>query len=339
MSDSPVSADSKLVFIDDTQPGITRRPRKDGWDYFDPAGAQIADEALITRLASVALPPAYRDAWYCPDANGHLLATGIDARGRKQYRYHPDFRKQQESAKFDGLMQFGVSLPLIRRRVEADLARSDLGRDRAVAAVVRLLDTGTIRVGNEAYARLNKSFGATTLRKRHADLRGVTLRLNFRGKSGKMHNLRLTDKALLRFVRRLHDLPGQHLFQFVDAAGTPHPVGSSDVNAYLHETMGSAFSAKHFRTWGGSVTAFAALAASREVLKLRDVLETVAQTLGNTPAIARKSYIHPDLLAIAGDKAAQVQLRDELKLPRKTRWMSRHERGLVEFLDGIPATR
>jgi len=331
----PVCLKTNLVFVDDSEPGITRRAREDGWDYFDPTGAPIEDEALLSRLASVALPPAYRDAWYCPQANGHLLATGIDARGRKQYRYHPDFRAERESAKFDGLTQFGSSLPLVRRRVEEDLARSDLGRDRAVAAVVRLLDTGSIRVGNEAYARLNKSFGATTLRKRHANLRGQTLRLNFRGKSGKMHNLRLTDKALLRFVRRLQDLPGQHLFQFVDAAGEAHPVGSSDVNAYLHETMGSGFSARHFRTWGGSVTAFEALAASREILRLRDLLETVSQALGNTPAIARNSYIHPDLLAIAGDKTAQAQLRADLKLPRKTRWLSRHERGLIEFLGGV----
>ena len=330
----PVS--DSLIFVDDSQPGITRRALDGSWAYYDPTGAQIMDERVISRLASVALPPAYGNAWYCLEANGHLLATGVDARGRKHYRYHPDFRLARESAKFDGLAQFGLRLPLVRRRVEADLARGGFGRDRTIAAVVRLLDTGAIRVGTEAYARSNRSFGATTLRKRHVNLRGQTLRLHFRGKSGKMHDLRLTDRAILRVVRRLQDLPGQHLFQFLDAAGTPCPVGSSDVNAYLHETMGTAFSAKHFRTWGGSVTAFEALVTSRDTLKLRDLLETVSQTLGNTPAIARKSYIHPALLAIAGDKAAQAQLRGELRLPRKTRWLSRYERGLIELLGKTP---
>ncbi len=333
---STILAGDSLVFVDDSQPGITRCACEGGWTYHDPAGARIDDEALIGRLASVALPPAYANAWYCLDPNGHLQATGIDARGRKQYRYHPDFRQQRECAKFDGLAQFGLSLPLVRSRVETDLARSGFGRDRAIAAVVRLLDTGAIRVGNEAYARSNKSFGATTLRKRHVDVRGASLRLRFRGKSGRMHDLRLTDRTMLRFVRRLQDLPGQHLFQFLDAAGEPCPVGSGDVNAYLHETMGAEFSAKHFRTWGGSVTAFEAVTASRDILKLRDLLETVSQTLGNTPAIARKSYIHPAVLEIAADKNAQADLRGTLCLPRKTRWLSRYERGLIGFLDTAP---
>ncbi len=325
-----------LVFVDDRQPGITRRACDGGWTYHDPDGAQIEDGAAIKRLAAIALPPAYCNAWYCLDPNGHLLATGVDARGRKQYRYHPDFRQQREFAKFDGLSQFGLSLPLVRRRVEADLARHGLGRDRTIAAVVRLLDSGAIRVGNEAYAHSNKSFGATTLRKRHVDAHGNSLRLHFRGKSGKMHDLRLSDRTLLRFVRRLQDLPGQHLFQFLDAAGEPCPVGSSDVNAYLHETMGTAFSAKHFRTWGGTVTAFETLATSTEPLKLRDLLLQVSASLGNTPAIARKSYIHPAVLEIAGDKEAQAGLRRDLRLPRKTRWLSRHERGLIEMLGNLP---
>jgi DNA topoisomerase-1 len=325
-----------LIFVDDHQPGITRCACDGGWTYHDPSGARIDDEAIISRLASVALPPAYCDAWYCPDPNGHLLATGIDARGRKQYRYHPDFRQQREFAKFDGLTDFAESLPLIRHRVEIDLARGGFGRDRAIAAVVRLLDTGAIRVGNEAYARSNKSFGATTLRKRHADTKGQALRLHFRGKSGKMHDLRVTDRAILKFVRKLQDLPGQHLFQFLDADGERCPVGSSDVNAYLHETMGTAFSAKHFRTWGGTVTAFEALTTSAEPLKLRDLLLQVSANLGNTPAVARKSYIHPAVLEIASDKEAQARLRNSLRLPRKTRWLSRHERGLIELLDQTP---
>ena len=327
---------NNLVFVDDSQPGFTRLACDGGWTYHDPGGAQVKDEATIRRLAAVALPPAYCNAWYCLDPNGHLLATGVDARGRKQYRYHPDFRLAREFAKFDGLSEFGQSLPLVRRRVEGDMARRGFGRDRAIAAVVRLLDTGAIRVGNEAYARSNKSFGATTLRKRHVDARGNSLRLHFRGKSGKMHDLHLTDRTLLRFVRRLQDLPGQHLFQFLDAAGEACPVGSSDVNAYLHETMGTAFSAKHFRTWGGTVTAFEAMTTSPEPLKLRDLLLQVSANLGNTPAIARKSYIHPTVLAIAGDKEAQERLRTDMRLPRQTRWLSRHERGLIELLGNVP---
>lgn len=331
----PVS--DNLVFVDDSQPGITRRACDGGWTYHDPDGVRIEDEAAIKRLASIALPPAYCNAWYCLDPNGHLLATGVDARGRKQYRYHPDFRAAREFAKFDGLSQFGLSLPLVRRRVEADLARHGFGRDRTIAAVVRLLDTGAIRVGNEAYARSNRSFGATTLRKRHVDAKGQTLRLHFRGKSGKMHDLRLNDRTILRFVRKLQDLPGQHLFQYVDASGEPCPVGSSDVNAYIHETMGTAFSAKHFRTWGGTVTAFETLTTTTEPLKLRDLLLQVSANLGNTPAIARKSYIHPTVLAIAADKQAQERLRRDLRLPRRSRWLSRHERGLIAMLADTPA--
>lgn len=328
----PVPVSDCLVFVDDSQPGFTRRACETGWTYHDPSGAQVDDETVIRRLAAVALPPAYGNAWYCLDPNGHLLATGVDARGRKQYRYHPDFRQQREAAKFDGLAQFGQTLPLVRRRVEADLARGGFGRERAIAAVVRLLDTGAIRVGNEAYARANKSFGATTLRKRHIDVHGASMRLHFRGKSGKNHDLRLTDRTLLRFVRRLHDLPGQHLFQFLDATGEPCPVGSSDVNAYVHETMGDAFSAKHFRTWAGTATAFETLTKSRDGLKLRDLLLQVSASLGNTPAIARKSYIHPAVLEIAADHDAQARLRQNLRLPRQTRWLSRHERGLIGLL-------
>ena len=330
--------DAEPIFVDDREPGVTRKRGGRGWAYFDAEGARITDRDEIDRLNAIALPPAYRDAWFCPHPYGHLLATGIDARGRKQYRYHPRFRTVRDCAKFDGLAGFGSALPRLRRQVERDLAKRGLTRERAVASVVRLLDAAGIRVGNEAYVQANKSFGATTLRMRHAELKGQVLRLRFRAKSGKVQEARLNDRALNRFVRAMQDLPGQHLFQFLDAEGAPCPVGSSDVNAYIHAAMGEEFTAKHFRTWTASVAAFALLADADAPVPMRDLLDTVSQRLGNTPAIARKAYIHPALLALAGDKAAQAAFRAKLRLPRRTRWLSRHERGLIAYLEAAPET-
>ena len=203
---------SKLVFVDDRQPGLTRRALRHGWAYYDSAGNRITDRDEIDRLNAIALPPAYRDAWFCPHPHGHLLATGIDARGRKQYRYHPEFRTSRECVKYDSLIRFGQALPTIRKQVAGQLAGRRLSRERAIASVVRLLDTGAIRIGNEAYARENKSFGATTLRKRHARLSTKVLRLRFRAKSGKLRELDVDDRDLIRFVKAIQDLPGQHLF-------------------------------------------------------------------------------------------------------------------------------
>jgi DNA topoisomerase-1 len=326
---------SKLVFVDDGQPGLIRRRSGRGWAYFDADGRRITDRAEIDRLNAVALPPAYRDAWFCPRADGHLLATGIDARGRKQYRYHPDYRLSRECVKYDALLRFGQALPAIRRRVAKDLANRRLTRERAIACVLRLLDTGAIRIGNEAYARDNKSFGATTLRKRHADLSAKHLRLRFRAKSGKMRGLDVDDRELLRFARAIHDLPGQHLFQFIDDDGEPCPVGSADVNDYLHETAGEDFSAKHFRTWRASVIALEALIDSPEPIGVAALGEEVAQQLGNTAAIARKSYIHPAMLTLAKNREAQREL-DAIPLPRATKWLSRYERALLAILKAAP---
>jgi len=325
-----------LIFVDDSQPGITRRKLKRGWAYFDAGGERITDRDEIDRLNAIALPPAYVDAWYCRRANGHLLATGVDARGRKQYRYHPEFRAARECAKFDGLSRFASLLPLVRKRVDGDLSSRGLSRERAVASVVHLLDSTAIRVGNEAYARSNRSFGATTLRMRHADLSGQTLRLRFKAKSGRQVETRLTDRHLARFVRAMQDLPGQHLFQFLDQDGEPCPVGSADVNSYLRDTMGDDFTAKHFRTWTASVTGFELIAQSKGTVPMKMLLEHVSTRLGNTPAIARKSYIHPAIIALAGDAAGQEAFRAALQLPRATRWLSRYERGLIGFLEKAP---
>ena len=322
-----------IVYVDDQEPGITRYKLKHGWGYRNAEGRRITDRDEIDRLNTVGLPPAYSDAWFCPDPNGHIQATGTDERGRKQYRYHSGFREAQDAAKYERCGQFGELLPRLRARVEADLARRGLCREKAVAAVVRLLDLGQIRVGNEEYASANKSFGATTLRKRHAEVDGRTLYLQFRAKSGKLRMMAVTDGSLSRFVKRCQDLPGQHLFRWVDEAGEAHPVTSTDVNAYIRDATGADFTAKHFRTWGASVIAFTALAEARGHLSLRPMLEPVTEALSNTPTIARKSYVHPSLVELSKDRVTQAEFRATLRLPRATRYLSRAERGLIAFLD------
>jgi DNA topoisomerase-1 len=323
----------QLIYVDDDLPGITRRRVGKGWAYYDPEGALIRDSTERTRLNAIALPPAYVDAWFCPAGNGHILATGVDAKGRKQYRYHPDFRAARESEKFTGCLAFGKLLPLVRKRVEADLATRGLTRERAIASVVRLLDLGALRVGNKGYAKANNSFGATTLRNRHAKVTGSTLKLRFRAKSGVLREVTLSDRALSRCVRAMQDLPGQHLFQWLDDDGTPHEVSSACVNDYLCETMGEHFTAKNFRTWHASVLGFALLAKAREKLTLKTVLADVASHLGNTPAVTRRSYIHPSVLALVD---GQDEWRPSLRLPRATAWLSREERGLIALLEGGP---
>ena len=324
---------ARLIFVDDHLPGITRRKLAHGWAYTDSAGNRITDRDEIDRLNKIALPPAYEDCWFCPADNGHILATGIDAKGRKQYRYHPHFRSHREGEKFDGCASFGRLLPLVRKRVERDLASPKLSRERAIASVVRLLDTGGIRIGNEAYAKANDSFGATTLRMKHAAIRGSVLKLRFKAKSGKMREMTITDKSLSRFVKKMQDLPGQHLFQYLNDAGEPCPVGSGEVNDYLRETMAQDFTAKNFRTWHASALAFQLLAEADGQLGLKALLQEVSDRLGNTPAIARKSYVHPAVLALVD---RQEKWRAKLKLPRATQWLNRYERGLIAMLEAGP---
>ena len=323
-----------LTYVDDQLPGLTRRKLGRGWAYYDPKGQRVTDRDEIDRLNAIGLPPAYVDAWFCPSPDGHLQATGVDARGRKQYRYHTDFRAQQELAKYGRCPCFGRALPLLRARVAADLSSPGLHKDNIVAAVVRLLDIAHLRVGNEDYAKTNKSFGATTLRTRHAEVGMRRLKLEYRGKSGKPQRLTIQGRSLARIVRRWQDLPGQHLFQYLGEDGEARPVGSGDVNDYIREAMGDEFSAKHFRTWGASVIAFEALIDAGDAgLGVKALLEPVAEALGNTPAIARKSYVHPALLELA--KAGGGL--DGLRLPRATRYLSRYERGLIAFLEELEA--
>lgn len=320
----------KLVYVDPEMPGITRKKVSHGWGYWDAKGHRITDREEIDRLNGVALPPAYVDAWFCPSPHGHIQAVGYDAKGRKQYRYHPDFRAKQDAEKYDRLADFGRALPLLRAHVERDLHGKATDQDTVIAAVVRLLDVGHIRVGSEQYVKANKSFGATTLRNRHATLRGSKLTLQYRAKSGVMRKLTLGDRGLVRVVKKVQDLPGQHLFQYLNEDGEPCAVGSADVNAYIKEAMGDEFSAKHFRTWHASSIALdTAIDACKQGHKatIKDISEEVSDALGNTPTIARKSYIHPLVIDVCSTDLAQHPL------PRKTRWLSSIERALIDLLD------
>jgi DNA topoisomerase I len=302
------------------------------WAYFDAEGNRITDRDEIERLNAIGLPPAYENAWFCADPNGHLQATGIDARRRKQYRYHPDFRAKRDTAKYDGLLEFGKVLSKLRRRVDRDLRRRNLSREAVLAAVVRLLDTEHIRIGNEQYAKQNKSFGATTLRSRHLKRTGHGLMMRFTGKHGIVHEVKITDSNLKRICKRCHDLPGQMLFQYVNGDGEPKPITSGDVNEYIKEATGGDFTAKHFRTWGASVIACEQLLKKAEDARItvKTVVEPVAQALGNTPAISRKSYVHPQLL-----EAVKTDPRDPLsgmERPRSRKRLSTSEVALLEFL-------
>jgi DNA topoisomerase-1 len=327
---------SALEYVDDRGPGITRKKASHGWAYYSPAGQRITDRDEIDRLNRIALPPAYADAWYCPSDCGHLLATGIDARGRKQYRYNPEFRLRQEAEKFDGCASFGRCLPKVRKRVAKDLASRKLSRARAIASVIRLLDLGAIRVGNTSYAKENKSFGATTLLRRHAKVTGGKLKLRFVAKSGVLREATISDRTLAGVVRKMQDLPGQHLFQYLDADGEAHPVGSADVNAYLSDVMGEHFTAKNFRTWHASVLALKLLAEADRPLTIKELTTQVAEHLGNTPAMARKSYIHPAVIALVD---RQLKWRARLKLPRESKWLDRYERALIKVLEKAPKAK
>jgi DNA topoisomerase-1 len=289
-----------LRYVSDDMPGIRRRKRGKGFTFLDAKGNTVSDARTVERIRKLAIPPAWTDVWICPIANGHLQATGRDARGRKQYRYHADWRNVRDETKFGRMIAFGDALPKIRERVERDLSLRGLPREKVVATVVRLLESTLIRVGNREYARQNGSFGLTTLRDGHVDIEGSKLRFEFRGKSGKDHSVEIQDRRVARIVRQCRDLPGQTLFQYLDEAGERQKITSEDVNAWLKETTGEDFTAKDFRTWGGTVLALSALLevgvceSEKEAGKaVVDTVKRVAEDLGNRPAICRKYYIHP----------------------------------------------
>lgn len=297
-----------LRWVSDTEPGLRRERRGDAFIYLDAQGRELTDEKRLAQIRQLAIPPAYTDVWICRQPNGHLQATGRDARGRKQYRYHPDFRAHREDHKFERLLEFGQALPRIRRRVAEDLkasTRAGPSRTLVLATLVRLLDSTVMRVGNDEYARGNRSYGLTTLRRRHAGLSGTKLKLRFRGKHGVLHEVALDDPQVARVVRRCQQLPGQELFHYVGEDGETHAVGSGEVNDYLEAAAGARFTAKDFRTWHGSVRALELLRLACQACegapKLAPVIAEVARHLGNTPAVCRKAYVHPAVLALAED--------------------------------------
>lgn len=292
-----------LVYAQDSGPGIRRVRRGHGFHYLTPRGRPIRDRATLDRIKSLAIPPAWRDVWICPNAHGHLQATGRDHRGRKQFRYHPRWRAVRDESKFSHLVAFGKALPRIRARLRRDLKRSGLPREKVLATVVRLLEATLIRVGNEEYARHNGSYGLTTMRDRHARVRKDEIQFEFRGKSGVRHCVTLRNPRLARVVSRCQEIPGQELFQYLDEQGQRHPIESADVNEYLRSISGSDYTAKDFRTWAGTVLAIELLreagpgksptAAKRNIVR---AVESVAKRLGNTAAVCRKCYIHPGVL-------------------------------------------
>ena len=297
------AADAGLRWVCDDAAGLRRVRAGKGFRYVDADGKRVRDDKTLERIRTLAIPPAWTDVWICASPNGHLQATGRDARRRKQYRYHERWRATRDETKYDKMVLFGLALPKIRARVEHDLALPGLPRDKVLATVVRLLETTLIRVGNEEYARANKSFGLTTLRNHHVDVDGAELRFEFRGKSGKKHRVAVHDRRLARIVRRCQDLPGHELFQYVDDDGALHPIDSQDVNEYLKEITHQDITAKDFRTWNGTVLAAAAL---REALRsgprgrskrvVTRCIDRVAAELGNTKAVCKKSYIHPAVI-------------------------------------------
>ena len=325
-----------LCYVDDkTLAGITRKRKGRYWMYFHADGSRVTDRDEIDRLNAVGMPPAYERCWFCPKPNGHIQATGYDARGRKQYRYHPDFRARQDNLKYERLAAFGRALPKLRKKIEEDIQGKATNYETVLAGVVRLIDETQMRVGNEAYAKENKSFGATTLRNRHARVERGRLRISYTGKHGIKRTVTVTDRNLARIARKTQDLPGQNLFEYVNQDGNVCPVGSADVNLYIKQAMGEEFTAKDFRTWGASVIAFETMLErirEKGSVKLKSMIEPVAEALGNTAAISRKSYVHPALIEAAKDAGAF----GERKLPRETKYLSSAERGLIEFLEALP---
>ncbi len=323
-SPTPVKLANGLVYVDPGMPGMSRVRQGQSFRYRDVKGRWLQDADEIARIRRLAIPPAYRDVWICPLSNGHLQATGIDARGRKQYRYHLEWRSLKDEGKFERLEAFGRALPSIRRRVAIDLQsdpKAPLERKLVLATLVRLLDTTFLRIGNEEYASSNGSFGLTTLRNKHAALRGSALKLRFRGKSGVMHEAQVDDVRIAKVVRRCQQLPGQELFQYEGEDGTPRSISSTDVNDYLREIAGDNFTAKDFRTWHGTVqalelTRLACISPDAESGRVhysaKEILTAVAKQLGNTPAVCKKAYVHPAVLSLGSALAAKSDTVDEI---------------------------
>ena len=338
----PVEAaeEAGLRYVSDEQPGYTRRRRGQSFQYFDTDGKLIQDEARLLRIGRLAIPPAYHDVWICPLPNGHIQATGRDDRSRKQYRYHERWRAIRDENKYDRILTFAAALPKIRRRVQADLKLSELKREKVLAAVLQLLERTFIRVGNEEYARQNKSFGLTTMKDRHVKVRGKKLQFRFRGKGGKEHEVDFMDRRLAKIVRKLQDLPGQDLFQYFDEEGKLCNVTSQDANDYLREITGEDFTAKDFRTWAGTVLTAMALNAQEKFAtkkeaksNLKNAIAAAAKLLRNTPTVCRKCYVHPAIVEsyLNGNliEGLQTKLDEAEEIPD----FSDDERAVLNFLN------
>ncbi|MDB5915329.1 MAG: topB [Ramlibacter sp.] len=331
-----------LLYVSDEDAGIRRERVGDGFEYFKPNGERVSDPATLQRIRKLAIPPAYQDVWICNRANGHLQATGRDARGRKQYRYHPQFREVRESTKYEHMMEFARALPAIRAKLAEHMALRGLPREKVLATVVHLLETTLIRVGNDDYAKENKSYGLTTLRNPHVKVDGSELRFQFKGKSGKTWRLQVKDRRVAKIVRACQELPGQRLFQYKDEQGEVREVTSADVNAYLKESTGRDITAKDFRTWAGTVMAALALqefqafdTKATQKKNLRAAIERVSSRLGNTPTICRKCYIHPEVLNayVEGNMLLQIEKQVESELADKLQELKPEEAAVLAMLE------
>ncbi len=330
-----------LVYVTDDKPGISRKPGSDGFDYFKPNGKMLTDPKTLERIKKLAVPPAYQDVWICPSPDGHLQATGRDAKGRKQYRYHPKFRESRDETKYQHMLEFAAALPTVRARIDTDMGLRGLPREKVLATIAHLLEITMIRVGNEDYAKQNKSYGLTTLNNRHVAVEGSDLKFAFKGKSGKEWRLKIRDRRVARIVKAIQELPGQHLFQYVDEEGERHDVTSGDVNLYLKEISGRSITAKDFRTWTGTVLAAMALtefekfssqtAAKRNV---RAAIEKVSARLGNTPSICRKCYVHPEVLKsyLSDELVLELQHEVEYELATELASLRPEEAVVLAFL-------
>jgi DNA topoisomerase-1 len=331
----------ELKYITDETPGIRRKRVGTGFTYVGPGGRPVRDEETLRRIKALVIPPAWTEVWICADSNGHLQATGYDARGRKQYRYHARFREVRDQTKYNRMLEFARVLPKVRRQVTRDLRLHGLPRRKVLAAVVRLLETTLVRVGNDEYAKANQSFGLTTLRDRHAKINGSRVTLEFKGKSGVEHEVDLSDARLAKIVKACQDLPGQELFQYRDDEGRVRDVGSADVNQYIQEVAGDGFTAKDFRTWAGTVLAAMALqevktfdSQARAKKNVVRAVERVAERLGNTKAVCRKCYIHPAILEtyLDGDLSRMLEKRAGAKLARELKSLRPEEAMVLSLL-------
>jgi DNA topoisomerase I len=330
-----------LRYVNDTRPGITRRGSGENVQYVDPSGDLITDERTLERIKKLAIPPAWTDVWICKDPRGHLQATGRDARGRKQYRYHARWRAVRDETKYERMLAFGAALPAIRARVSKDLSLPGLSREKVLATIVQLLEGTLIRVGNEEYARENKSYGLTTMLNRHVDVDGSEVRFHFKGKSGVRHDVGIRDRRVANVIKRMRDLPGQHLFEYVDDDGETRTIDSSDVNAYLQEITGQEFTAKDFRTWSGTVLAAKTLeefeqfdSQTQAKKNVVAAIESVAKRLGNTPSVCRKCYIHPEVIEayMAGTTIRTVREMVEQEMSERLHELDAEEAAVMALL-------